>query len=158
MYVKVGFLIKAFGSKGQMKFSADPFYMGDIHRARALFLKIEGDYIPFFIDRMEGEGDGLILFEDVCSKQDARPLSAKEIFLRKKDVKAVKVGEEHRSLESFLLRSETYPELESVIEEIIEYPEQLMAQIHYKEEENNPEIFHIFIEMKYQTNDTKYKW
>lgn len=79
--VEVGFLRKPHGFKGEMNAELD--YDGSLFadRLTPFIIKIDGLFVPFFIETIRKRGEGyLIKFEDVDSDSDAAMLVNHELY------------------------------------------------------------------------------
>ena len=81
-YFQIGFIKKPHGLKGDVHLAlAGPF---DLEEIMVLFLEIDGQLIPHFIDSFSSNGEKVTLkFEDIDSVEDAKRISAKRVFLQK---------------------------------------------------------------------------
>jgi 16S rRNA processing protein RimM len=83
----------------------------------------------------------MVKFEDVNNRNDASPLTGKEMFLREKDLIPEEEREyevtdilEYRKYEGYLITDKTVGDI-GKIEEVVEFPQQEMAVVLYKENE-----------------------
>ena len=95
--VHVGYTRKPFGVNGQLKLQIEPTYLSDALKAEVLFVEIDGQQVPYFIDNFNTTGDLVVLFEEVESREKAAKLVGRPIFLRPADIlpleeKAASIG------------------------------------------------------------------
>lgn len=88
--ISVGFTKKAHGSQGELKVSLKDEYFDDFVNADVVFMNVQGKPLPFFIENLREAGDILLKIEDVDTPADAKELTAKELFLREKDIQVQK--------------------------------------------------------------------
>ena len=142
-FTKVGRITKSQGLDGAVKVILNAPYEDIYNHFDHLFIWEEGQMLPLFIDTVEMDGSGQlqIIFEDIDNPQDAANLSAREIFqdtarlgLLGHYAEVQQNLEELTSLQGLLIID---PQLSTQvkIEEIIEYPHQLMAVIQYNDQE-----------------------
>ncbi|TAK36939.1 MAG: hypothetical protein EPO28_12840 [Saprospiraceae bacterium] len=138
-YILIGHTKKTHGARGELKVSIEDYYLQDFLQTEVIFLDISGKPVPFFIENIYTAGSSLVLkLEDIESPFTAKPLSSKEIKLRKLDL----VSEEKRVYEEgnqglerymgFLATGLSIGEI-GKIAEIVEMPGQLMAHIYLGE-------------------------
>jgi len=125
--VKVGRLNKSFGTSGQIKVMAKDKFIDDLLEANVWFVDKAGDMIPFFVETTEVGSNFLVKFEDITSPETAKQITGSPLFLRARDVS---VSEEKPPIEK-LIGFELYNGKKYVgkIDEIEEYPQQIMASI-----------------------------
>lgn len=136
--VSIGYTKKPHGLKGELKVQVDDLYLDDFLEAETVFLEIRGKKLPFFIEKVREGNEVLVKFEDTDSKEAADNLSSKEIFLRESDI----VPLEERELEADDFTQYVGYQLQDTelgligeMEDVIEYPQQMMAAVTYQERE-----------------------
>ena len=133
----MGFTRKPFGVNGQLKLKIEPTYLMDVLKADVLFVEIDGQQVPYFIDNFNTTGDLVVLFEEVESREKAAKLVSRPVYLRPADI--LPPEEKEASLET--ANSPQY--LNYQIEEkdlgpigpivrIEEFPQQEMAFVEYQ--------------------------
>lgn len=130
-YIEVGYIIKSFGTRGDLKSDLSEHYVDDIKKAKALFVQLAGNYVPFFLESISYDQFYRIKFEDVNSKEEGSKFSSKTLFLRERDVSHIPMHEKEFDLSSFVIINAATMEKIGIIEELVEMPEQLLAQIQY---------------------------
>ncbi len=139
-YISIGFIKKPYGIKGQLKIKIFDQYLEDLMRAEVLFLAINSRKIPFFVEAVQIDHQLLIKFEEQDSKEAVKRLAGKEIFLRTVDLIPNKERQIlARNLEfapyiGYLLEDLQLGKI-GVIEDVLEYPQQEVATVIYKEKE-----------------------
>ncbi len=139
--IEIGRLGKSFGVKGALRLKLDEIkYIEDLIGCDVLFVEIEGQKLPYFIEEIQEGRDLLIFFDDVKDKQAAEKLVNRPIWLRAEDV----LPEVDRTLPedalefSFAEGFEIWDEemgLIGKIEGVEAYPEQELALVNYLEKE-----------------------
>lgn len=84
--VHVGYTRKPFGVNGQLKLQIEPTYLSDALKAEVLFVEIDGQQVPYFIDNFNTTGDLVVRFEEVESREKAAKLVGRPIYLRPADI------------------------------------------------------------------------
>jgi 16S rRNA processing protein RimM len=81
---KVGFIMKPHGLKGEVTVSLDADSPADWSRLKSVFVDINGQFVPHFIEGISVKGDkAFVKFEDVSSIDEARKLQKHSLFLQK---------------------------------------------------------------------------
>ena len=110
---------------GALKVQLDDAFQESLESASVVFFVQSGKPVPFFIeDSPEGQED-LLKLEEVDSPEVAKTLSNLDIYLRAEDVDVKK-----NQLDASLAGFELWDEEEGcvgLIEEVVQYPQQLMA-------------------------------
>lgn len=88
--IGIGFTKKTHGSQGELKVSVKDEYFDDFVNSEVVFINVQGKPLPFFIENLRDAGEILLKIEDVDSPTEAKDLTAKELFLREKDIKLTK--------------------------------------------------------------------
>jgi len=85
--IEIGKMGKPYGTEGLLRcFIADP-YLADFLDSEFLFVKLNGQAVPFFIEGAEGDGNGIHLqMEDIEDREAASDLAGKIIYLRREDM------------------------------------------------------------------------
>jgi 16S rRNA processing protein RimM len=132
-YVYIGRMGKTHGTAGELKCFVEDDFVDDFLDAQAVFLALQGKKVPFFIDSSRGENTLIIKFEEVDSREDALPLAGCEIFLRQEDISdgAGEDSPDFSFLEGFLIIDQQAGEV-GAIEQILEFPQQIMAVLLYQ--------------------------
>jgi len=129
--VKVGKLLKPFGVDGCIRYDVKDQHLEDLQKAEVLFLSQSDGNIPYFVETFHKSNPPTVQFEDVGSKELAAKLSHSEIYLRATDITiSVAAGDQGSALQS-IAGFEVFNLGESIgtIEEVVEYPQQLMALV-----------------------------
>ena len=84
--IEIGKCGKPHGLNGTLKCQIDERYLDDVLQAKAIFIGVGANPIPYFIESAREGNSFLIKLEDVNSKEDAETLAHKPIFLREEDL------------------------------------------------------------------------
>lgn len=132
----IGSTKRPHGLKGELKLYVEEKYVEDLMNAEILMIDIKGRPTPFFIEDIRFGNNIIAKFEDVNTPEAAMSIANKEISLRESDL----IPDDEREIEI-----ETMPyehcigytivnegETIGVIDNIVEYPQQEMAILNYK--------------------------
>ncbi len=133
--VKIGRLRKPFGVDGHIKIDIKEQYTASLADADVIFAKRADGDIPYFVEAVSYELPPTILLEDIDGPEKASELSMSDIYMRVEDVQVVS---EDKDEPAFMMLAgfsiyDNDNEL-GIIEEILEYPQQVMAQIEVKKQ------------------------
>ncbi len=134
-YLAIGQVRKSHGLEGVIKIVIYPRMMEAALEADHYFIHTQGQKLPLFIEWIEGEGeDYQVKFEDIDDPQSASQLSSKELFMSKQEIMDVikptsmQLPVDHTDLKDYEIHDLTTG-IRVIIEEVIEMPSQLMAQV-----------------------------
>ena len=135
----IGSTKRPHGLKGELKLYVEEKYVEDLMNAEILMIDIKGRPTPFFIEDIRFGNNIIAKFEDVNTPEAAMSIANKEISLRESDL----IPDDEREIEI-----ETMPyehcigytivnegETLGIIDNIVEYPQQEMAILNYKNKE-----------------------
>lgn len=134
-YVRIGKAGKAHGADGELNASIDDRFLEAAVSGGWLFVDIDGQAIPFFLEHIRSGKDLIIKLEDVITREDAaklagRPLllSTSDMVLQEGDLPPVDSGLQFGYLTGFELRDVEMGVL-GIIREVVEYPQQELARL-----------------------------
>ncbi len=137
--VSIGFCRKPHGVGGELKVQIEAEYLEDFLQAEVIFLDITGKQVPYFIEKIRPGSEILVKLEDVDSREAAAALNGKEMLMREEDVHT---GEEEENEEDLAYEDLVGYEIIETdlgpigkIEDVLEYPQQMMALLIYQERE-----------------------
>jgi len=138
-YVAIGRVLKPFRQSGEILVQLEARFITDIKECKAVFLKINGLQVPFFVEYAELDPDtGIIKLEELNSPEEIKPFNGEEIFLRKEDL-TVDPEDPHPATELVTLTGymivDVHSGLQLSIESVEEYPQQLMAVVSHNGKE-----------------------
>ena len=81
--MKAGFISKPYGLEGKVYLILEPQAVKHIKTGHPLFIEIEGQRVPFFLEEMEMVSDlqTIVKFEFTHNLEEARKISGNEVFL-----------------------------------------------------------------------------
>ncbi len=141
-FIEIGHTKKTHGVQGWLRVQVEPEYLEDLLSTSAVFLSLQGQPVPYFVESFDARNDLLLKLEDINSKEAAAELSGKALSLREQDI----IPDEEREFEmteeeleySFLTGYELHtPEQGNIgaILEILEFPQQEMARLEIDQKE-----------------------
>ncbi len=79
----LGKIVRTFGSKGEVVFQADAEILSKLKKLESVFLKINENLVPFFIELFQPrpKGQAIVKFFDVDSADDASRLAGCAIYI-----------------------------------------------------------------------------
>jgi len=83
-YVKIGSLLKPVGTRGEIKTDIPDEFLEDFVNAAHVFIRINGSYVPYFIESVRETNQILVKFEDMDDPEEASSVSQKDIFMEEK--------------------------------------------------------------------------
>lgn len=148
-YIEIGFAGKTHGVSGELKFSVEDDYWDDFEKADVLFLEVGGRKTPFFVESIKSGNLLLVKFEDISSREAANDLTNRPVFMRQKDVTSktidsVRVEDMFDLLPGFFI-NQTNGEPVGKINEVLEFPQQIMAVVDYDGKEVFIPLNDVFI-------------
>lgn len=134
-YITVGKLNKSFGTKGEIKVVPLKAYASDLRAKDVWFISKGSEVIPYFVEYLNEETHFLVKFEDVNAPEIAKNITGCPIQLRAKDITIQNEDPENDldKLVGFAVIAEN--SIIGTINEIEEYPQQLMAFVQLEDEE-----------------------
>ncbi len=134
-YVQIGFTKKTHGIRGEIKVVIEEQFEDVFLEQERVFLDIRGSKQPFFIEHVRGGGELIVQFQDVRQREDALPLQSRGLYLPASELPQETVYPiaegVYWELNGFSLIDQTAGAI-GVIEEILELPQQEMAQVRYQ--------------------------
>lgn len=131
-FVKIGTILKPVGTSGELKVEIGDEFIEDFVALPHIFVKINGAYVPYFIENIRENNYILFKMEEVDSPEAASRFTLKDIFLREKDLRETETIRE--STKTGWIDFEIWNEnvLAGVIEDIQIFPGQVMAMMRRK--------------------------
>lgn len=128
-FVKIGTILKPVGTSGELKVEIGDEFIEDFVASPHIFVKINGAYVPYFIENIRENNYILFKMEEVDSPEAASRFTLKDIFLREKDLRETETIRE--STKTGWIDFEIWNEnvLAGVIEDIQIFPGQVMAMM-----------------------------
>ena len=92
--LKIGFILKPHGLKGEVTVSLDSGVPDDIESLQSVFLEKDNRLIPYFIESISIRGQkAFVKFEDVNTFEMAQEISRQGIYIPKTERAKLKTGE-----------------------------------------------------------------
>lgn len=131
-FVKIGTILKPVGTSGELKVEIGDEFIEDFVASPHIFVKINGAYVPYFIENIRENNYILFKMEEVDSPEAASRFTLKDIFLREKDLRETETIRE--GTKTGWIDFEIWNEnvLAGVIEDIQIFPGQVMAMMRRK--------------------------
>ncbi|MEZ5027027.1 MAG: ribosome maturation factor RimM [Chitinophagales bacterium] len=124
--INIGKTGKTHGFKGHLKVYIDEFYMSDFQNIQAIFI----DNLPYFIKTKDINSDtqAIIFLEDIDTKEKAQKLQSKPIFVNEENLTEVLEDEPYNDIVGYEIVDTTLGKI-GKIEQIVEMPQQFLAQL-----------------------------
>lgn len=125
---QIGFISKLFGFEGDLVFAIENGEAEDYFHSSFFFIFMEGEPVPFFVEKIKMNGPNMIVkLEDISSEAAAKRLTGKKLFVEKTtsdpDVSEMDWGD----LIGYQIFENVYGTL-GILERIEEFPQQIIAQ------------------------------
>lgn len=127
--VAVGRLNKSVGRSGELIAEFDKPYYEIVPRLKYFIVIVNGDPVPYFIQRAESKVDHWsIIFEEINNPQAAKHLVTQTLFLDKDDIpNSIKTsGPDPNELVGWTIVDATHKEFKGIIKDIQIFPGQTM--------------------------------
>jgi len=130
-YQEIGRILKPFRNDGTLLALIEPGFENDIKKVKAIFIRIKGQPVPFFIESLEIDNDlSYIKFEEFNGPEVIKSLNGSDLLLRESDIKVKKKkiikGFALDDLTDFIISDKTSGKKVKIIS-IEQFPQQLMA-------------------------------
>lgn len=135
-YTSIGKIVASFGLEGELVLVHSLGKKTNLKDVNAVFIEeLKGSFLPWFVTGSKAKSDTEILMklEGVSSKEAAKPLTGKKIWLRNEDFRKL-VGK-HSPVALLGYRLFNGKEDLGFIEEVIEQPHQVLLRITYQSKE-----------------------
>ena len=135
-HIKIGKIVATFGVTGEVILVHNLGKKSTFKNVEALFIEQTKDsLIPFFISSVKAKTDEecYVLFEDKKSKESAKMLVGKAVWLLQDDFKNLANKKSPIALLGFMVISNN--EKIGIVDEVIEQPHQILLTINYKGKE-----------------------
>ena len=128
----IGFTKKSYGIKGEVKIQIKDLYSGVVVANSFLFLDIEGDRVPFYIERIRNHQGTLVKFRNINDPSAALLVSGREAYIEShRDIKSAPTTEvEH--LRNLLIGCSLMDVVNGdlgVVVDVLEYPSQTILKV-----------------------------
>jgi 16S rRNA processing protein RimM len=133
---RIGSILKTKGLKGEMQLYVD-FEGAEKIKITSLFIDLAGKLVPYFVTSIKylQKNQAYLFLEDIDTIEKASALVKKDLYLPNK-LKPKKKKDEFtlKDVKGFIAVDETHGELGEILD-IVEYPQQLIASVQYKNKE-----------------------
>lgn len=137
--IRVGYTKKPHGIKGEIKVQIEEEYLDDFLEAKVIFLEIKGKAVPYFITEAREGNEIIIKLEDITTREMAMEIAGKELSLREEDLQIPESESDDEVVNFTQLIGFQIEDIEwgpiAVIEDVIEYPQQILAIITHQSRE-----------------------
>lgn len=150
-YLQIGKTRKIHGIHGHLKMDVQPPYEEGFEKIQVVFIEIGTKKTPYFIEHIDFiSGLFLVKLEEIDSKEAAKPLSNRPLFVREKDIEISEFTYEEADasfdqLVGFTILNQA-GEAIGIIEDIQEFPQQIMAFVTHNDQETMIPLNDAFIE------------
>lgn len=131
-YIRVGQILKPLGTSGALKVDIQDDFFDDIVASDHLFVKINGHFVPYFIEDLKETNHLLLKIEDINSPESASAFTLKDLYLREKDITSEKYADQISKEGWVGFKLYDRDELIGIIDDIEIYPQQIMGSVNYK--------------------------
>ncbi len=136
--IPAGRTFKVFGLQGALWLQIEKPFLPFIKKHKVVFFNVEGNDVPFFIERMKEEENFLVKFKDINNPEDAASISNQTFYVDQSRIKKPVVestkDDELSDWVGYKLFDETSG-ITGCIKVIEEFPQQLMATVSYDDKE-----------------------
>ena len=135
-YIQIGQLLKPVGTGGEIKVEIDDDFWDELADLGHFFIKINGAFVPYFIEDFRESNHLLMKIENIDSPEDSSKLSLKTMFLRQKDLKLDYSTKDVSKVTWIGYDVFHGKERVGTIEDIQIFPQQIMAILHVGDKTN----------------------
>lgn len=140
--IQIGKFNKTFGTEGFLRCKIEDAYLEEFLKARFIFVKLGGQPVPFFPERIEKNPELQVQLDELTNRESAQQLAGKAVFLRPEDFKSQSTSSANPDLivqqydrwKGFTIVDQELGEVAS-IEDFMELPQQILAVINYRDKE-----------------------
>ncbi len=129
---KIGRIGKTHGVRGELKISIEDRYMEDAFSAQSIIMKLGGQPLPYFIERLRGETTLLLKLEGIDDKETASALHFLDVFLPSSSITSASDPKTTKDIflswRGYAIIDETLGQI-GVIDYVHELPEHYLAEV-----------------------------
>jgi 16S rRNA processing protein RimM len=134
---QLGKIVRTFGTKGEVIFQIDNEILSRIKKLESVYLKINENLIPFFIELLQpkAKGQALVKFMDVDGTDEASLLAGCDVFI------PIAQMPKHKGTQIFSVEIEGYTVIDAIRGEtgtvriVLEMPKQALLAIDFNGKE-----------------------
>lgn len=133
----VGKIVRTFGSKGEVVFQTKTDILTKIKKLESVFLKLNENLVPFFIEQMQNrpKNQALVKFMDIENSEDAAKLGGCEIYIPVVLIPKAKGSELlSHGIEGFRVIDRVFGDI-GILNTILELPQQALLSIDFNGKE-----------------------
>lgn len=132
----IGYTKKAHGIRGQLRVHVEKRFERSFVNADVVFIETGGAPVPYFVETISDTGGLLLKLEELDQREAVVPLTGAELSLKTADIQVPEEEEEVEltALVGYEIVDKTLGKI-GEIEEVVELPEQVLAQLTYDEKE-----------------------
>ena len=133
---KLGHIVKKHGLKGELSILLDVDYPEDYTELESVFVEVNKQLVPFFIEYLQLNGDrGIIKFEDVDDLPTAERLLKADLYLPAENLPTLEEGQfYYHEVVGYTVVDKSLGEL-GPIAEVYEFPTQDLLGVTYQSKE-----------------------
>ena len=148
-YIAIGRILKPYRNDGTLIALTDPGLRKDMENARAIFIRLRGQAVPYFIESLDFDKDlAYIKFEEFNGPEDVKPYNGSELMMMESDIKNYTkkqdIGFTYSDLVGFSLLDNNSG-LNAKIISVEQFPQQLMAIAEYNDNNIYIPLVDVFI-------------
>jgi 16S rRNA processing protein RimM len=134
---QLGKIVRTFGSKGEIVFQINTEILDRIKKLESVFVKLDKNLIPFFIDTLERKpkNQAIVKLLDVDTAEEATSLAGCDIYIPLTLLPKAKgtqlISEE---IEGYTVEDATLGET-GIVKTVLEMPQQFLLSIEFKGKE-----------------------
>ena len=129
-YIKIGNILKPHRYEGVLLSEIEAAVFDDLLNCQAVFIRINGLEVPFFLEHMDLHESGSFLkLEEFNSPEDIKPFNNATLYLRSEDLSTVNTqnfSKKEKNLAGFTILDKSSGK-KFLIQRTEEYPQQWMA-------------------------------
>jgi 16S rRNA processing protein RimM len=130
---QMGKIVRTFGSKGEVVFQIDAEILSRIKKLESVYLKINENLVPFFIEFLQpkAKGQAMVKFLDVDSTEDASLLSGCGVYI------PITLLPKQKSTQLYSIEIEGYTVIDAtrgetgIVRTVLEMPQQALLAIDF---------------------------
>ncbi len=132
-FIEVGRILKPYRTEGFLVAEYKQNFYQELLSCNAIFLKINGLEVPFFVEDIEIENDlSYIKFEEFSNPDDIKKFNGSSLYIRERDIKSKssqknKIRIQDDFIDYIIIDKDTESTL--MIVSIVEYPHQIIANV-----------------------------
>jgi 16S rRNA processing protein RimM len=128
-YIQIGQILKPLGTTGELKIEVQDNFFDDFVESDHIFIKINGHFVPYFIENIRETNHLLIKLEEIDDPESAGTFTLKEVFMREQNITS-KSYKDQKSKEGWIgFTIYDKEQIVGIIDDIEIFPQQIMASV-----------------------------